>query len=95
MMSSIYYKNIACLESLWDADVENKLTVAPLLEVIAVMNRIHFSHLSCNTLGELQFNLRALPRKPSYRILYLPSTATPERSTWATAASSRWKTWRA
>ncbi|MGE5250109.1 MAG: DUF6642 family protein [Bacteroidota bacterium] len=71
MMSHSYSKNIACLESLWDGDVENKLTVTPLLQVISTINRIHFTHLTCNTLGELRFNLLSLPRKRSYRILYL------------------------
>jgi hypothetical protein len=70
-MSKPYQKNIACLESLWDTDVENKLTVVPMLELIARINYVRFTHLTCNTLNELEFNLRSLPRGRNYRILYL------------------------
>ena len=70
-MNITYKKNIACLESLWDDDVENKMTVTPLLELIASVNHIQFTHLTCNTPSELEFTLRMLPRRRSYRILYL------------------------
>lgn len=76
-MNKAYQKNIACLESLWDADVENKLTVIPLLELIASINSVRFTHLTCNTLKEFEFNLRSLPHRRNYRILYLAFHGNP------------------
>lgn len=64
-------KNIFCLESLWDNDVENRLTVLPILELLRQTNRVEFAHLSCNTREEFEFNLRHAPRRRSYLVLYL------------------------
>lgn len=64
-------KNIFCLESLWDNDVENRLTVLPILELLNRVYRVQFVHLSCNTNEEFKFNLRHAPRRRSYLILYL------------------------
>jgi hypothetical protein len=77
MAKNRYLKDIACLESLWDTNVENKLTVAPLLELIASINYIRFTHLTCNTLDELEFNLRSLPSRRTYKILYLAFHGNP------------------
>jgi hypothetical protein len=70
-------KDIACLESLWDFDVEQALTVEPILDVIAKVHHVHFSHLACNTGEEFKFNLRTLPSRSSYRILYLAFHGSP------------------
>lgn len=64
-------KNIFCLESLWDGDIEQKLSVLPILEMTAKMNEIKFVHLSCNTLAEFSYNINLISRKKSYKILYL------------------------
>lgn len=69
-------KNIACLESLWDDDTENRLNVIPLLEVISRSWKIKFSHLTCNTVEELVYNLHLL-RKRNYGILYLAFHGSP------------------
>ncbi|MEW6568384.1 MAG: DUF6642 family protein [Chloroflexota bacterium] len=72
-----YRKNIACLESLWDSDVEEPLSVVPMLELIAKINDVRFTHLTCNTLEEFKFNLRKLPKTGGYRVLYLAFHGTP------------------
>ena len=64
-------KNILCLESLWNDEVEEKTSVLPLLELTEKTSRIEFAHLSCNTLGEFKHNLELVPRKKAYKILYL------------------------
>ena len=64
-------KDIACLESLWDSDIEQPLTVAPILGVIAKRHHVRVSHLTCNTKEELEFSIKELPSRSSYRILYL------------------------
>lgn len=66
-----YPKNIFCLESLWNTEVESKLTVLPLLELVSRINGIKYVHLSSNTLSEFEFNLKFLHRRPTYQILYL------------------------
>ena len=65
-----YRKGIACIESFWDSDVESRLSVAPLLQVIASNNDARFVHLTCNTKAELQFALKAIPSREPFQILY-------------------------
>ena len=65
-----YRKNIYCLESLWNDDVEMKLTVLPALELAARLNDISYLHLTCNTIPELAHNLRRLRKRRAYGILY-------------------------
>jgi hypothetical protein len=72
-----YEKHIACLESLWDAEVENKLSVAPMLDLLSRLLEIKYTHLTCNTLTEFEFNLGKIPRKTKYRILYLGFHGSP------------------
>ena len=64
-------KNIACLESLWNSDVENRLSVVPILELVCRINKIRYTYLTCNTCEELAHNLPKLARGRGYRILYL------------------------
>lgn len=64
-------KNIFCLESLWNENVERKLSVLPLLEVTEKVKNVKFIHLTCNTVSEFKFNIKFLKRKKSYQILYL------------------------
>lgn len=66
-----YSKNIFCLESLWNTNIEQKLSVQPLLEITSKNSRIKYIHLSCNTKVEFEFNMEFLRRKESYQILYL------------------------
>ncbi len=70
-LSKSYPKNIFCLESLWNENVEKKLSVLPLLEVTEKAKNIRFIHLTCNTVCEFKFNIKFLKRKKSYQILYL------------------------
>jgi hypothetical protein len=65
-----YRKNIYCLESLWNDDVEIKLSVLPALELASRLNDISYLHLTCNTIPELAHNLRRLRKRRAYGILY-------------------------
>ena len=64
-------KNIACLESLWNSDMENRLSVVPILDLVCRINRIKYTYLTCNTREELAYNLGKLGKGRGYRILYL------------------------
>lgn len=67
-----YTKNVACVESLWDSQLENRLSVLPILELTAKINNpLRFIYLTCNTKAELRHNLGLLGRKKSYGILLL------------------------
>lgn len=66
-----YLKNIACLESLWDEDLENRLSVLPILELTARSTSAKFIYLTCNTRAELRHNLGLLSRKKTYGVLVL------------------------
>ena len=56
--SKTHRKNIACLESLWDHDIETPLSVFPLLEIISKRNSIKTIFLTANTPEELEHNLQ-------------------------------------
>src|SRR2546427_7917224 len=70
-------KNIACLESLWDGNIESRLSVVPLLELASRVDEIRFSYLTCNTEDELEHNLDKLKNKRGYGILYLACHGKP------------------
>ena len=54
------FKNIACLEGLWDDNLEQRITAAALLDLAAKINEVKFTHLSCNTRDEFEFNINKL-----------------------------------
>ena len=64
-------KNIACLESLWNKNIEHRLSVAPILELSSKISLAKFVHLSCNTIEELVHHLNLLKKRRGYGILYL------------------------
>lgn len=66
-----YLKNIICLESLWDEDLENRLSVLPILELTSRVTNAKFVYMTCNTKAELRHNLSLMRRKKSYSILVL------------------------
>jgi len=66
-----YVKHIVCLESYWNDDIENRLSVVPILELLTKMNGTRFVALSCNTIEEFIFNLELIPHKRGFKILYL------------------------
>jgi hypothetical protein len=66
-----YAKNIVCLESLWDSELENRLSVLPILELTARTMEVKYIFLTCNTKAELRHNLRLVGKKKSYGILML------------------------
>ncbi len=66
-----YTKNIACLESLWDDSLENRLSVLPILELTRRTTSAKFVYLTCNTRAELRHNLGLLGRRQSCGILML------------------------
>lgn len=70
-------KNIACLESLWDGNIESRLSVVPLLELASKVDDVKFSYLSCNTQQELKHNLKKIKKKRGYGILYLACHGRP------------------
>ena len=74
-----YRKNIACLESFWDDDIENRLTVTPILELLSRRNGIKFTLLTCNTKEEFEHNLTLLRKRKGYGILYLAFHGKPGR----------------
>src|SRR5512139_1455089 len=66
-----YSKHIACLESYWNEDVENRLSVIPILDLLGKTNGTKSFVLTCNTPQELEFNLDLAKEMRGYRILYL------------------------
>jgi hypothetical protein len=68
--SKAHKKNIVCLESLWDHDMENRLTVLPVLELTSKISGTKSILLTCNTVEEFSHNLKMLKRKSGYGILY-------------------------
>lgn len=77
MPATKYTKNIACLESLWNTDIEDRWSVRPILEVIANIHDLKLAYLSCNTHEEFAFNLKMLAKRRSYGILYLAFHGAP------------------
>lgn len=70
-------KKIACIESLWDGDIENRLSVVPLLELSERVNGVGWAYLTCNTEEELEYNLSKLRHRRGYGILYLSCHGRP------------------
>jgi hypothetical protein len=66
-----YRKKIACVESLWDTNIEQRLSVIPIVKLTSKLHNLKFTHLTCNTKEELKHNLKKLKRKSGYGILYL------------------------
>ena len=69
-----YEKNIACLESLWGHNLEERVSIAPMIDLIAKLNGVKFTYLSCNTREEFGFSLRGIRdshKKRDCGILYL------------------------
>jgi hypothetical protein len=75
-------KNIACLEGLWDDNLEERLTAAALLDLAAKISEVKFTLLSCNTREEFEFNIAkfCISRiKKHYGVLYLVFHGEPGR----------------
>ena len=68
--SKTYIKPIACIESFWTIDVENRLSVSPILELLRKRYGIRSVILTCSTLDELRFNLEIVKQMKG-GILYL------------------------
>ncbi len=66
-----YLKPIACLEGPWNLDFVNRMSVAPILEVLYRGNGVGSIHLSCHTLEELKFLLSMYKRIKDFGILHL------------------------
>ena len=66
-----YSKHIACLESFWNYDVVNRLSVAPILELLSKTNGTSSVYLTCNTMEEFKFNLEIYKRAKGFDILHL------------------------
>lgn len=82
-----YIKNIACLESLWDARLENRLSMLPVLELTSKICAVKFIFLTCNTKAELRHNLSLLGKKKSYGILLMAFHGEPGHIELADSAS--------
>jgi hypothetical protein len=66
-------KNIACLEALWDDNLEQRISASALLDLAAKINEVKFTLLSCNTREEFEFNINKLcisRIKKHYGVLY-------------------------
>ncbi|MGH7334695.1 MAG: DUF6642 family protein [Candidatus Rokuibacteriota bacterium] len=70
-------KRIACLETLWDGNLESRLSVVPLLELSERVNEVKWAYLTCNTEEELKYNLGKLKHRRGYGILYLSCHGKP------------------
>lgn len=70
-------KKIACIETLFDGNVENRLSVVPLLELSERVNEVKWAYLTCNTEEELKYNLAKLKHRRGYGILYLSCHGKP------------------
>jgi hypothetical protein len=67
-------KKILCLEGLWDDNLERRLSVKPVLEVVANLNGIKFTQCPCNTVSEFLFHLYTFTSSKivsKYSILHL------------------------
>ena len=67
-------KNIACLEGLWDDNLEQRISAAALLDLAAKISEVKFTLLTCNTKEEFEFNIFKLCAsriKKHYGVLYL------------------------
>ena len=67
-------KKILCLEGLWDNNLEQRLSVKPILEIVSKLNGIKFTHCPCNTKSEFLFHLYQFTASKiisKYSILYL------------------------
>jgi hypothetical protein len=68
-------RKILCFEGLWDNNLEQRLSVKPLLETISKLNGIKFTHCPCNTVSEFHFHLYQFTRSKKivskYGILYM------------------------
>ena len=74
MVFKTYEKNIVCLESLRDGVTDEWISVAPVIEFLAKLNEVKFTHLTCKNRIEFKFNLREVcnhGRKRDHAILYL------------------------
>ena len=70
-------KKIACIESLWDGNIEHRLSVVPMLELSERVNDVGWAYLTCNTEEELRYNLGKLRNRRGYGILYLACHGRP------------------
>jgi hypothetical protein len=70
-------KNVACLEMILEEDIEKRLNVFPILELISKIKDLKFIYLTCNTKMELIFNLNLLKKRRGYGILYLSAHGRP------------------
>jgi len=68
-------KDIVCFETLWDpkrdVDAGTRVSVVQVFEVAARINRVRFSHFTCNTRGEFEHDLKVLRARRGSGILYL------------------------
>src|SRR6059036_2476985 len=70
-------KKIACIESLWDGNIEHRLSVVPMLELTERVKDVGWAYLTCNTEEELKYNLGKLRHRRGYGILYLSCHGRP------------------
>ena len=72
-----YKKHIACLESLWDGDLDQRLTMSQFVSTLSVFHKVKHAFFTCNTEPELRYNLRLLRRRSGYGVLYLAFHGSP------------------
>ena len=69
--SKEYVKHVVCLESFWTYNVEDRLSVGPVLELLGKTNGTRSVILTCGTIDELKFNLEIARQMKGFRILHL------------------------
>jgi hypothetical protein len=83
-------KNIACLEGLWDDNLEQRISATAILDLVAKLSEVRFSLLTCNTRDEFEFNIAKLSIsriKKHYGVLYLVFHGEPGRISLSNEAS--------
>ncbi len=69
--SVMFRKNIAVLESYWDLDAEEKLSVGPLFKFLSKRDGVRYVTLTSGTVEEFRFNLEIVKTIKKGGILFL------------------------
>lgn len=69
-------KSIAVIEAFWDSNIEQPLSVRPVMDLAKALWLIRAVHLTCNTLAELRYALKLLGGR-RYDVLYFACHGTP------------------
>jgi hypothetical protein len=66
-----YTKNLILMESYWTTDIENRLSISPLFELVSKVNGSRVIKLMSGTIEEFIFNIDLIKNKRGFKILFL------------------------